>query len=100
LTTRPYIEFRDKKGELVSAANQLKLTAADGKEYRTDTFDYDGIIALAKNFLKSDRIIVEVERIEHRSDIRLPYPVIRRYQLPSKTSAIAFILSRSCMVLA
>ena len=36
--------------ELVSAANQLKLTAADGKKYRTDTFDYDGIIELAKNF--------------------------------------------------
>lgn len=61
LLTRLFIEFRDKKGELVSAANQLKLTAADGKEYRTDTLDYDSIIALAKNFPKSDRIIVEVE---------------------------------------
>ena len=36
--------------ELVSSANQLKLTAADGKKYLTDTFDYDGIIELAKNF--------------------------------------------------
>ena len=26
------------------------MTAADGKKYRTDTFDYDGIIELAKNF--------------------------------------------------
>ena len=29
-------------GELVSRANQLKLTAADGKKYITDLFDYDG----------------------------------------------------------
>ena len=36
--------------QLVSATNQLKLTAADGKKYLTDTFDYDGIIELAKNF--------------------------------------------------
>jgi len=28
--------------ELVSRANQLKLTAADGKKYLTDLFDYDG----------------------------------------------------------
>jgi len=36
--------------ELVSVTNQLKLTASDGKKYLTDTFDYDGIIELAKNF--------------------------------------------------
>ena len=47
-----YLKAKLKKenNELVSAANQLKLTAADGKKYRTDTFDYDGIIELAKNF--------------------------------------------------
>ncbi|AFA48666.1 protein adenylyltransferase Fic [Acetobacterium woodii] len=47
-----YLKTKLKKenNELVSAANQLKLTAADGKKYRTDTFDYDGIIELAKNF--------------------------------------------------
>lgn len=47
-----YLKSKLKKenNELVSAANQLKLTAADGKKYRTDTFDYDGIIELAKNF--------------------------------------------------
>ncbi|WP_242834783.1 hypothetical protein [Acetobacterium malicum] len=43
-------KLKKEKNELVSAANQLKLTAADGKKYRTDTFDYDGIIELAKNF--------------------------------------------------
>jgi len=47
-----YLKAKLKKenNELVSAANQLKLTAADGKKYLTDTFDYDGIIKLAKNF--------------------------------------------------
>ncbi len=47
-----YLKAKLKKenNELVSATNQLKLTAADGKKYLTDTFDYDGVIELAKNF--------------------------------------------------
>ncbi|OPZ14461.1 MAG: Adenosine monophosphate-protein transferase NmFic [Bacteroidetes bacterium ADurb.BinA245] len=47
-----YLKAKLKKGnnELVSAANQLKLTATDGKKYLSDTFDYDGIIKLAKYF--------------------------------------------------
>ena len=47
-----YLKSKLKKenNELVSATNQLKLTAPDGKNYLTDTFDYDGIIELAKNF--------------------------------------------------
>ena len=47
-----YLKAKLKKenSKLVSATNQLKLTAADGKKYLTDTFDYDGIIELAKNF--------------------------------------------------
>ena len=47
-----YLKSKLKKesSELVSHTNQLKLTAADGKKYLTDTFDYDGIIELAKNF--------------------------------------------------
>ena len=43
-------KLKKENSELVSAANQLKLTAADGKKYLTDTFDYDGIVELAKNF--------------------------------------------------
>ncbi len=43
-------KFKKENSELVSAANQLKITAADGKKYLTDTFDHDGIIELAKNF--------------------------------------------------
>ena len=47
-----YLKTKLKKEEpqLVSATNQLKLTAADGKKYKTDVLDNDGIIALAKSF--------------------------------------------------
>ena len=47
-----YLKTKLKKEEpqLVSATNQLKLTAADGKKYKTDVMDNDGIIALAKSF--------------------------------------------------
>jgi len=47
-----YLKAKLKKegSQLVSRANRLKLTAADGKKYVTDMFDYDGIIELAKNF--------------------------------------------------
>ena len=43
-------KLKKENSELVSVANQLKLTAVDGKKYLTDTFDYDDIIKLAKNF--------------------------------------------------
>ena len=45
-----YLKTKLKKegNELVSATNQLKLLAADGKRYTTDTLDADGIAALAK----------------------------------------------------
>jgi cell filamentation protein len=36
--------------ELVSATTQLKLLASDGKRYLTDMLDYNGIIALGKQF--------------------------------------------------
>ncbi len=47
-----YLKTKLKKEEpqLVRDTNQLKLTAADGKKYRTDVMDNDGIIALAKSF--------------------------------------------------
>ncbi|MDR1632206.1 MAG: Fic family protein [Dysgonamonadaceae bacterium] len=47
-----YLKNKLKKehNELVSATNQLKLTAPDGKKYLTDTLDSDGVIALAKHF--------------------------------------------------
>ena len=46
-------KLRKENHQLVSATNQLKLTASDGKRYLTDTLDSDGVIALAKNFPNS-----------------------------------------------
>ena len=47
-----YLKAKLKKegNQLVSATNQLKLTAADGKKYLSDALDADGIIKLAAEF--------------------------------------------------
>ena len=47
-----YLKTKLKKegSQLVSATNQLKMTAADGKRYLTDVLDYNGVISLAKSF--------------------------------------------------
>jgi cell filamentation protein len=47
-----YLKAKLKKenNQLVSGTNQLKLTAADGKQYLTDTLDSNGVIELAKHF--------------------------------------------------
>lgn len=47
-----YLKAKLKKenNELVSATTQLKLTAADGKKYNTDTLDSQGVVELAGNF--------------------------------------------------
>ena len=47
-----YLKTKLKKesNELVSATNQLKLSARDGKKYNTDVLDYYGVLLLAKNF--------------------------------------------------
>lgn len=46
-----YLKAKLKKDgiQLGSGTNQLKLTASDGKKYRTDVIDSDGVITLAKN---------------------------------------------------
>jgi len=47
-----YLKTKLKKenNKLVSATNQLKLLASDGKRYLTDMLDYNGIIDLGKEF--------------------------------------------------
>lgn len=47
-----YLKNKIKKSnsELVSATNQLKIEAADGKKYKSDVMYTDGIIMLAKEF--------------------------------------------------
>jgi cell filamentation protein len=56
-----YLKAKLKKGnsELVSVTTQLKLIAGDGKRYLTDMLDYNGIIALGKEFpgKKANRFI-------------------------------------------
>jgi cell filamentation protein len=56
-----YLKARLKKenSQVVSATTQLKLTAADGKKYKSDMLDYNGIIALSKEFpgKKANRFI-------------------------------------------
>ena len=42
-------KFKKEGNELVSATNQLKMVAADGKRYNTDVLDSDGVMLLAKN---------------------------------------------------
>ena len=46
-----YLKTKLKKenNELVSVTNQLKLKASDGKSYKTDTFDAEGVTLLAKH---------------------------------------------------
>ena len=43
-------KLKIENSELVSATTQLKLLANDGKRYLTDMLDYEGIIALGKQF--------------------------------------------------
>ena len=43
-------KLKRENNELVSTTNQLKLLAADGKKYNTDTLDSNGVIELAKHF--------------------------------------------------
>ena len=56
-----YLKAKLKKenSQLGSATTQLKITAADGKKYKSDMLDYNGIIALGKTFpgKKANRFI-------------------------------------------
>ena len=51
--------MKKEKSEVVSVTTQLKLLADDGKRYLTDMLDYEGIIALGKEFpgKKANRFI-------------------------------------------
>lgn len=56
-----YLKAKLKKenSELVSVTTQLRVLASDGKRYLTDMLDYNGIIALGKQFpgKKANRLI-------------------------------------------
>lgn len=44
------VKLKRNKSQLVSATNQLKLLSQDGKRYKTDVVDADGVKELARNF--------------------------------------------------
>ena len=52
-------KLKKEENELVSVTTQLRLVANDGKQYLTDVLDYEGIIALGKEFpsKKANRFI-------------------------------------------
>jgi cell filamentation protein len=52
-------KFKKENSEVVSGTTQLKLLAPDGKKRLTDMLDYEGIIALGKQFpgKKANRFI-------------------------------------------
>ena len=68
--------LRRENSELVSVTNQLKLAAADGKQYNTDVLDSAGIMLLAQNMpnSKSARFIewfaAPGESIDGRSQVK------------------------------
>lgn len=43
-------KLRKENSQLVSTTTQLKITAADGKKYRSDALDADGVLLLAAEF--------------------------------------------------
>lgn len=67
-----YLKTKLKKegNELVSATNQLKLLASDGKRYKTDVLDTDGILLLAANFpnTKASRFVAWLTNSEESID--------------------------------
>ena len=67
-----YLKTKLKKegSELVSDTNQLKLLAQDGKRYKTDVLDTDGILKLAANFpnTKASRFVAWLTNSEESID--------------------------------
>ena len=67
-----YLKTKLKKegNELVSATNQLKLLAQDGKRYKTDVLDTEGILQLASCFpnTKASRFVAWLTNSEESID--------------------------------
>ena len=63
-------KLKKEESELVSATNQLKLLASDGKRYKTDVLDIDGILLLAANFpnTKASRFVAWLTNNEESID--------------------------------
>ena len=63
-------KLKREKSEVVSATNQLKLLAPDGKRRLTDVLDTDGILLLAANFpnTKASRFVAWLTNSEESID--------------------------------
>lgn len=63
-------KLKKEKSEVVSATNQLKLLAPDGKKRLTDVLDTDGILLLAANFpnTKAARFVAWLTNSEESID--------------------------------
>ena len=59
-------KLKKEENEAVSATNQLKLLAQDGKRYKTDVLDTEGILQLAASFPNTKASRFVAWRREHR----------------------------------
>ncbi|WP_217349139.1 hypothetical protein [Algoriphagus sp. A40] len=64
-------KLKKERSQLVSTTTQLKLTVADGKKYKSDMLDYEGIIALGNSNFKSGIPVLslskhQISNLEHR----------------------------------
>ena len=59
-------KLKKEENEAVSATNQLKLLAQDGKRYKTDVLDTEGILQLAASFPNTKASHFVAWRREHR----------------------------------
>jgi len=77
-------KLNKEKNQVVSATNQLKIIVPDGKKRLTDLLDYDGIIALGKEFpaKKANRFIewftYSDESVDGKSKTKHQLPSISR----------------------
>ena len=74
-----YLKAKLKKenSELVSATTQLKLTASDGKKYKTDVISQAGVEQLAKSIRNQRARMKQVPRYLFHQSGFLPEPVAK-----------------------
>lgn len=87
-----YLKAKLKKegSQLVSATTQLKLTAADDKNYKSDMLDYQGIIALGKTFpgTKANRFIDCFNRSAKSPPLRMRLSVCDWHKIKPKIKSV------------
>lgn len=98
-----YLKTKLKKegNELVSATNQLKLLAQDGKRYKTDVLDTEGIPSVRRTPVIAD-IFAQLGYMERKGSgmgkiiIRLkPFPTLRKRCFHPSSLIVLSLLSRS-----